>query len=62
MAAGGVRVELSIERDSAPPQLLQHGLPGDVEVAVERVAPAALVLRAAGQLVVRPIVADGTLP
>lgn len=42
----GVRVELSIDGTSGVP--LQHGLPGTVEVVVDRASPAALVLRAAG--------------
>lgn len=51
---GAVRVELAIphpERSRIP---LEHGLPGSVEVEVERVSPAVLVLRAAGQLVSPP--------
>jgi multidrug resistance efflux pump len=47
---GRVRVELAVlPNDSSVP--LQHGLPGTLEVEVERVAPLALVLRAAGKLV-----------
>jgi multidrug resistance efflux pump len=48
---GKVRVELAL--DSAAPSTvpLQHGLPGSVEVAVERVSPAALLLRSAGAVV-----------
>jgi membrane fusion protein (multidrug efflux system) len=33
---------------------LQHGLPGSVEVEVERASPAALTLRTAGQLLTAP--------
>ena len=46
---GRVRVELAVlpEEDAAVP--LRHGLPGQVEVEVERVAPATLILRAAGR-------------
>ncbi len=44
---GLVRVELAIERPS-PSIALQHGLPGVVEIVVERVSPAELVLRGAG--------------
>jgi membrane fusion protein (multidrug efflux system) len=45
---GLVRVELSIVR--APAAIpLQHGLPGVVEVELERVAPATIFLRAAGK-------------
>lgn len=46
---GRVRVELAprdVDRTRIP---LQHGLPGVVEVVVERVSPARLALRAAGQ-------------
>ncbi|HEX8203592.1 MAG TPA: HlyD family efflux transporter periplasmic adaptor subunit, partial [Isosphaeraceae bacterium] len=50
-AAGGfIRVELDLEPGRAPLVPLQHGLPGSAEVDVERVSPAVLVLRAAGQL------------
>jgi multidrug resistance efflux pump len=52
---GHVRVELSVEPDHASPIPLQHGLPGTVEVQVERLAPATLVLRAAGTLLGRPV-------
>ena len=50
---GQVRVELNVDelKTSIP---LQHGLPGTVEVQVEDVSPAVLVLRAAGQLVASP--------
>jgi membrane fusion protein (multidrug efflux system) len=45
---GLIRVEFALaeNRDSLIP--LEHGLPGSAEVEVERVAPAVLVLRAAG--------------
>jgi membrane fusion protein (multidrug efflux system) len=46
---GRLRVELSITPDPASPVLLQHGLPGTVEVEVARVAPATLVLRTVGK-------------
>jgi multidrug resistance efflux pump len=49
-----VRVELSIARTPAFAVPLQHGLPGAVEVEVERISPAALTLRTAGQLMTRP--------
>jgi len=51
---GRVRVELNIAGSPAFPVPLQHGLPGAVEVEVERVSPAALTLRTAGQLMTRP--------
>lgn len=47
---GFVRVELNLVPDSAPAIPLEHGLPGTAEVAVERLSPAELVLRAAGRL------------
>ncbi len=48
---GKVRVELALlsQRSSRIP--FQHGLPGSVEVEVEHVSPATLVLRSAGQAV-----------
>jgi membrane fusion protein (multidrug efflux system) len=51
---GRVRVELSVDPEGAALIPRQHGLPGVVEVQVERVAPATLVLRAAGKLLARP--------
>jgi len=51
---GKVRVELSIARSPAFAIPLQHGLPGSVEVEVERATPAALTLRTAGQMITRP--------
>jgi membrane fusion protein, adhesin transport system len=47
---GLVRVELAPVSTVASKALLQHGLPGTVEVSVEKITPAVLVLRAAGQL------------
>jgi membrane fusion protein (multidrug efflux system) len=52
---GHVRVELAIHPDWASPIPLQHGLPGTVEVQVERVALATLVLRTAGKLLAHPV-------
>ena len=46
---GRIRVELLVEPDPASPIPFQHGLPGEVEVEVERVSPATIVLRAAGR-------------
>jgi multidrug resistance efflux pump len=51
---GRVRVELAVSPDAASPIPLQHGLPGMVEVAVDRVSPAILVLRTAGLLLAVP--------
>ncbi len=56
---GLVRVDLALapERSSAIP--LQHGLPGVVEIEIERVSPMVLALRAAGQFLTRAA-ASGT--
>jgi membrane fusion protein (multidrug efflux system) len=51
---GRIRVELSVRPDPASRIPLQHGLPGSVEVEVERASPASLVLRAAGKVLGRP--------
>jgi uncharacterized membrane protein (UPF0127 family)/multidrug resistance efflux pump len=51
---GWVRVELAVRPDAAPPIPLQHGLPGTVEVEVDHVSPATLVLRTAGRLLDMP--------
>jgi multidrug resistance efflux pump len=48
--SGRVRVELLVRPESAPLIPLQHGLPGKLEVEVERISPAALVLRSVGKL------------
>jgi membrane fusion protein, adhesin transport system len=50
MRDGTVRVELTPDPTGNPTAIMQHGVPGVIEVAVERAAPAALVLRAAGLL------------
>jgi hypothetical protein len=51
---GLVRVELGV--GALPPNLpLSHALPGSVEIEVERVRPAWLVLRSLGGLLTRPI-------
>jgi membrane fusion protein (multidrug efflux system) len=47
---GQVRVELAIDGDTPSAVPLQHGLPGTVEVEVERLSPALLVLRTVGRL------------
>jgi len=52
---GRIRVEFApqgnwAQRSAAAGIALQHGLPGAVEVTVDRVSPAVLVLRASGQL------------
>jgi membrane fusion protein (multidrug efflux system) len=42
---GQIRVELALDRMQATSLPLQHGLPAEVDVEVERVSPAVLVLR-----------------
>lgn len=51
---GQVRVEFTIHPSPASQIPLQHGLPGTVEVEVDRLSPATLVLRAAGKLLHQP--------
>ncbi len=46
---GRVRVECRLHPDRDTPIPLRHGLPGAVEVEVERLSPAALVLRLVGR-------------
>lgn len=51
---GTIRVEMRVDT-SAPATLpLQHGLPGSVEVEVERITPARLALRLAGRVLSTP--------
>ena len=45
---GTIRVELDLERDLAQAIPVQHGLPGAVEVELERVAPWKLLMRGVG--------------
>jgi multidrug resistance efflux pump len=51
---GHVRVEMAANPEPGSAIPFQHGLPGTVEVQVERISPATLVLRAAGRLVAEP--------
>jgi len=51
---GSVRVELAIDQDDSTTIPLQHGLPGSVEIEIERVTPATLLLRTAGKLLDSP--------
>lgn len=46
-----VRVELAVKAPDGSHIPLQHGLPGSVEIEVERISPAVLLLRSAGQAV-----------
>jgi multidrug resistance efflux pump len=48
---GKVRVELAVNAPAGSRIPLQHGLPGSVEIEVERISPAVLLLRSAGQAV-----------
>ncbi|APR85660.1 Membrane fusion component of tripartite multidrug resistance system [Minicystis rosea] len=50
---GRIRVELDVTPDPHSRIPLQHGLPGSVEVEVERATPARLALRAAGKVLGR---------
>lgn len=52
--AGTVRVEAEIASTAAFPLPLQHGWPGTLEIEVDRIAPATLVLRAAGAWLASP--------
>jgi membrane fusion protein (multidrug efflux system) len=51
---GKIRVELQVDPDHSFPVPLQHGLPGILEINVEKISPATLVLRAAGRLLAEP--------
>ena len=46
---GLLRVELAIDAPQASDIPLIHGLPGDVEIELEQISPASLVLRVAGR-------------
>ena len=48
-----VQVEFTPSSTGNPTSIMQNGIPGVIEVAVERVAPANLVLRATGLLLSR---------
>jgi membrane fusion protein (multidrug efflux system) len=49
-----IRVELRINPQSAPLIPSEYGLPGSAEIEVERISPARLIMRAAGQLISKP--------
>jgi membrane fusion protein (multidrug efflux system) len=51
---GSIRVEMAIDPNSSSRIPLQHGLPGSVEVEIETLSPASLVLRTAGSLLAGP--------
>jgi len=46
---GKVRVELEVLPSPTLKTALRHGMPGELEVEVERTTPLALVMRMAGQ-------------
>jgi multidrug resistance efflux pump len=50
---GKVRVELSLDRGSSFRGTLEHGMPGTLEVEIDRVSPLGLALRSAGQWLTR---------
>jgi len=52
---GKVRVELALLPRSSFRGSLEHGMPGTLEVAVERLSPFNLTLRTAGQWLTRPL-------
>jgi multidrug resistance efflux pump len=52
---GLVRIELGINEEQVSLIPVQHGLPGTLEVEVERISPALLALRAAGRLFSRQV-------
>jgi len=51
---GSIRVELALDANSGSRIPLSHGLPGSVEVEIETLSPANLVLRTAGSLLAGP--------
>ncbi len=59
---GQARVEFEIVGASASPSILQHGLPGSIEVSVDRASPALMILRAAGQMLSSSPQAQGLAP
>jgi len=58
---GKIRVELSVQPNSPSSIPLQHGLPGVVEIEVERVSPATLLLRTV-KLFTNPSAREGQTP
>jgi multidrug resistance efflux pump len=51
---GSVRVELSLDQNRASRVPLGHGLPGTLEIEIDRATPASLMLRHAGRMVAGP--------
>ena len=58
--SGRIRVELDVHVRADSPIPVQHGLPGTLEIEVERVSPASLVFRAAGRRLAAPARAPET--
>src|ERR1700722_10590451 len=50
---GSIRVEMALDANADSRIPLQHGLPGSVEVEIETISPANLVLRTAGSLLAK---------
>jgi membrane fusion protein (multidrug efflux system) len=49
------RIQVDLDFDSEPTNLeLEHGMPGRVEVEVERISPASLLMRAVGKMLDQP--------
>jgi len=48
--AGKIRIELAVQPHDNAAIVLQHGLTGSVEVEVDRISPASLVLQTASKL------------
>lgn len=48
---GFVKVELSIQQPKDSKIVLQHGMPGKIEVEIDQLSPAELILRSAGQMI-----------
>jgi len=56
-----IRVEFVLDSEPLAGSILQHGLPGTIEVNVEEPSPASLALRAAGLLISAPTRTRGSL-
>ena len=52
---GKVRVQLILAKESSFRGHLEHGMPGTLEVLVERISPLAITMRTAGQWLSRPL-------
>jgi multidrug resistance efflux pump len=52
---GQVRVQFAMQEEAAPRIPLEHGMPGAIEVEIERISPAELALRTAGRWMATPV-------